>query len=56
MELVELTEQLELLVPTKYFLYPCETALREVGIVKPLNKLAQLGDNRDDSIIWSRIE
>ena len=59
MELVELMEYLELLVPAHYFLYPCgdhTTIFKEVITIKPLNELAKLGDDRDDLIIRSRIE
>ena len=41
------------------FFYPCgyhETALREFSIVKLLDELARLGDDRNDLIIWSGIE
>ena len=59
-EPVELTEHhLELLVPTKDFLYPCKyhaTSLREVGLIKPLDELAQLSDDRNDLIMGSRVE
>ena len=58
-EVVELTENLELLMPTKYLLYVCgyhETALRGSSIVKPLDELAQLGDDWNNLIMWGRIE
>ena len=48
MELVELMEHLELLVPTTWFLHSCRdpaTVFREVNIIEPLNKLAKLGDD-----------
>ena len=61
MEPMELTEHLELLVrvPANYFLYPCggrTTGFMEVGIIKPLDKLAKFGYDRDDLIIWSRVK
>ena len=59
MELVEFVEHLDLVLPAHYFLYPCRnhaTVFKEVITIKPLDELTKLGDDRDDLIIWSRIE
>ena len=58
-EPVELTEHLGLLVPTSHIFYSRgdhATVFKEVITIKPLNELTKLGDDRDDSIIWSRVE
>jgi len=49
MELVELMEHLELLVPAHYCLYPCRdhaTVFKRSSPSKPLNELTKLGDDR----------
>ena len=53
MELVETVAVLEFLMHTNSFLYPCRDramVLRELGIIKPLGELANLGDD------WNELE
>ena len=59
MELVETVEVLELLVRMNCFPYPCRdraTVLREPGIIKPLGKLANFGDEWNELVGWNCIE
>ena len=59
MELVELVENLELLVLTNCSLYmrgDHAAIFRDLNLVKPVDELAKLGDDRNDLIIWSSLE
>jgi len=59
MESVESVELLNLLVPTKCFLYPRgdhATIFGELGIIKPLDELVKLWDNWDSLVVRSCIE
>ena len=59
MEFVETVELLKLLMPTNRIPYPCgdhATVFRELCIIKPLKKLAELGDNWSELVGWSCIE
>ena len=59
MELVETVEVLELLMHTNRFPYPCRdraTVIRELGIIKPLGKLANLRDDCSELVGWNCIE
>ena len=52
MELVETVAVLGFLMHTNSFPYPCRdcpTALRELGIIKPLGELANLRDDWNES-------
>jgi len=53
MELMETMDLLELLMHTGRFPYPRgdhTTVFREIGIIKPLNKLAKLRDNWNELV------
>lgn len=59
MILVELMEQVELPVPTNCFFYPCRdrvTTFQELSIIKPMDKLADFGDDWDNIVILGRFE
>ena len=59
MELVETVEVLKLLMQMNCFPHPCRdraTVLRELGIIKPLGKLANIGDERNELVGRNCIE
>ena len=59
MELVETVEFLEFLMHANHFPYLCQdrvTVLRELGILKPLRKLGNLGDEWNELEGRNRIE
>ena len=59
MELAEPVEDLKLLVPTNCIVYPCgdhATVFWEVITVEPLDELAKLRDNMNNSVVRSCIK
>jgi len=59
MELMKLMKQAEFPVPTNCILYPCGDRVvifRKLSTIKPMDKLAEFGNDWDEVVILSRFK